>query len=132
MKYRVYTENKDEIVRDVTLTKILSENNGYLLVESKEDNYILFTNAKNLKQDNMIYCLYLSCKGGSFGTFHRLVGVFTYSKFDLDEYNHMLNLYDENISELFQYMKRRYGDIIIQQRDIVKNTKPIMRVKSVN
>ena len=127
MEYRVYSETRDEIVKNTKLQVILdNKSEDLLLIRDIINGWIIFTKCTMIPAHE---CLYLnkSCGG------HAVLldpGSRIISNFSEDEHNHILKLYEESIDESYHYLKKRYVDIITCVCDVVEHTKPIIRIKS--
>ena len=127
MSFRIYSETIDEIIDD-TLNNVVTTNRGYILIKRINEDYIMFVNSGS--QNKLYECLLLriNCGFAIYGYGSAII----LSDFSDDERNYILSLYDENIAELFQYMKKRYKNISNYIYDAVENTKSICMIKPAN
>ena len=129
----MYSDTHDEIVKSTSLDDVLefldSYESKWSLVEiNSEKSYFIFV--KRQKSTRFRQCLYLNDEQGGYAMYTRGKGFKIYSLFDQDEHKYILDLYDENIAELFQYMKKRFIAAVSYVHLTMENTKPMTNVKS--
>jgi len=129
MLFRVYSSDNDETM-DCNINDIIFSNRRHILIKSIEKGFIMFTDCIPFCSDYACYCICV----GEFPGF----GIYKYGKFsvmsefDEDESNFIRTLYDEDITELFQYMGERFDAIKLHINNAATSTKPISNVKRID
>lgn len=124
--YRVYSKTGDKIV-NCKLHDIVRGNKEYILIKFINCGDIMFINSKysaNMCRE----CIYIN-ECTSYAIYTKKMRI-TLSEFEEDEHDYILALYDKNIAELFQYLKKRHKNIREYTHDAAEHTRPIIRVKS--